>query len=74
MNFKDFINSLHPEVLDQEEKEYWLNLSEVMNDDQKTRFIDILQLESNKLKEIDKKLVRTQNNKDKLRKQFNWLI
>ena len=74
MNFKEFINSLHPEVLDQEEKEYWLNLSEVMNDDQKTRFIDILELESNKLKEIDKKLVRTQNNKDKLRKQFNWLI
>jgi len=71
MNFKEFINSLHPEVLDQEEKEYWLNLSEVMNDDQKTRFIDILELESNKLKEIDKKLVRTQNNKDKLRKQFN---
>jgi hypothetical protein len=71
MNFKEFINSLHPEVLDKEEKEYWLNLSEVMNDDQKTRFIDILELESNKLKEIDKKLVRTQNNKDKLRKQFN---
>ena len=74
MNFKEFINSLHPEVLDKEEKEYWLNLSEVMNDDQKTRFIDVLELESHKLKEIDKKLVRTQNNKDKLRKQFNWLI
>ncbi len=43
---------MESEAMDDEEKQYWFNLTKVMNDSQKERLYDILRREKQKLAEI----------------------
>ena len=46
---------MRSEAMNDEEKQYWFNLTEVMNEDQMAKLYDILRRERKKLEEIDGK-------------------
>ncbi len=65
-DFPDFVKLLfEAESMDQEEREYWLQIMAVMTEDQVVKLRDILVKEKNQLEELDRKYEREINRLEK---------